>query len=67
MFFEEYQKWFKSAAYITEKRTEDGKRIFIHFVQDINERKKAEEELVDNIEELEKWQRLTTNKRKPNG
>jgi PAS domain S-box-containing protein len=45
MFFEETQKWVKSTAYLTNKRTKDGKQIFIHTIQDINERKKNEESL----------------------
>jgi PAS domain S-box-containing protein len=60
MFFPEYQKWFRSAAYLTDKRTDDGNRIFVHMIHDINERKEAEAKLNAKIDELEKWQRLTT-------
>jgi PAS domain S-box-containing protein len=59
MYFSENKMWAKSAAYLTNKLTKDGKRIFIHTVQDITKRKQAEEKLKNNIEELEKWQRLT--------
>ncbi len=60
MYFPKYDKWFISAAYLTNKLTKDGKQIVIHLIRDINDRKQTEEKLELKITELEKWQRLTT-------
>jgi PAS domain S-box-containing protein len=62
MFFEEYQKWYKSGAYVTNIKTKDGKRIYIHLIHDIDDRKRAETNLINKVEELEKWQRLTVSR-----
>lgn len=59
MLFEDVGAWVRSAAYITDIRTEDGKKVFLHIVQDITERIEAENCLQTKINELEKWQRLT--------
>ncbi len=59
LFLKESQKWFKSIAYITNKHTTKGKRVFIHMIQDISQRKEADEKLLEKIEELEKWQKHT--------
>lgn len=59
IYFHEYKRWYNSAAYLINKVSVNGKRIFLHMIQDIDESKKKEVELHDRIEELEKWQRLT--------
>lgn len=43
-------RWVSSAVYPTGKKTQDGQRIFIHFISDITERKNAEEEVRKNYD-----------------
>ena len=38
-------RWVSSAIYPTMKKTREGRQIFVHFISDITERKKAEEEV----------------------
>jgi PAS domain S-box-containing protein len=38
-------RWVSSAIYPTGKKTQEGREIFVHFISDITERKKAEEEV----------------------
>jgi PAS domain S-box-containing protein len=59
MFYEESQNWVESSAFLTNRRTKEGKRIFIHTIQDITKRKLVEEKLNQKIQDLEKWQKLT--------
>lgn len=42
--------WVSSAIYPTGKHTKEGKEIFVHFVSDITERKKAGEEVRKNYD-----------------
>lgn len=55
----ENQRWIETTAYLTNKLTKDGKRIYIHTVKDIDERKRAQEDLDIKKRELERWQELT--------
>ncbi len=48
-----YKSWVSSAIYETTYKTHDGKRVFLHIVRDITERKKAEEEVQHQKEFLE--------------
>ena len=41
-----YSSWVSSGIYPTAFKTQDGKRVFLHFIRDINDRKKAEEALL---------------------
>lgn len=43
-------RWASSAIYTTGKRTEEGRRIFVHFISDITVRKAAEEEVRKNYD-----------------
>ena len=43
-------RWINSAVYPTKKRTQDGKKIFIHFIRDISENKKNSVEIKQNYE-----------------
>jgi PAS domain S-box-containing protein len=43
-------RWINSAIYPTIKRTQDGKDIFIHFINDISEKKQAAIEIEQNYE-----------------
>jgi len=43
-------QWVSSAIYPTGKNTKEGKEIFVHFVSDISERKKAEEQVRKNYD-----------------
>ncbi|MEE9435778.1 MAG: LuxR C-terminal-related transcriptional regulator [Candidatus Adiutricales bacterium] len=45
-------QWTTSAIYPTGSRSGDGRAIFLHFIQDITERKRAEETLREKEEEL---------------
>ena len=42
IFDPEAGRWVSSSIYHTGQRTQEGREIFIHFISDINERKKAE-------------------------
>ena len=44
------RRWVSSAIYPTGTRTREGKEIFVHFVIDITERKKTEEEVRKNYD-----------------
>jgi len=46
----EGDRWINSVIYPTKKRTQDGKEIFIHFISDISEKKKAEVKIEHNLE-----------------
>ncbi|MBI4834805.1 MAG: response regulator [Planctomycetes bacterium] len=43
-------RWFKSAIYPTDYRTEGGKKIFVHMTHDITAQKEAEEEIRHNYD-----------------
>jgi PAS domain S-box-containing protein len=43
-------QWVSSAVYPTGQKTQDGQRIFMHFISDITERKNAEEEVRKNYD-----------------
>jgi PAS domain S-box-containing protein len=43
-------RWINSAIYSTNRRTRDGKEIFIHFISDISEKKQAGIEIEQNYE-----------------
>ncbi len=44
--------WFLSGIYPTGYETEDGKRIFLHVIRDINKRKEAERKLQESYNQL---------------
>jgi PAS domain S-box-containing protein len=43
-------RWVSSAIYPTGKETPEGRQIFVHFISDITERKRAEEEVRKNYD-----------------
>jgi PAS domain S-box-containing protein len=43
-------RWVRSAIYPTGSRTEEGRKIFLHFISDITERKQAEEQVRKNYD-----------------
>ena len=45
VFDPKFGRWIKAAVYPTGQRTEEGKDIFLHFVYDINEEKRIQDEL----------------------
>jgi len=46
----EGNQWINSAVYPTKLRTQDGRDIFIHFISDISEKKRAEIKIEQNLE-----------------
>lgn len=54
-------QWITSAIYPTGVRSGDGRAIFLHFIQDITERKRAEETLREKEEELRQQARNLEN------
>ncbi|MDD5772635.1 MAG: HD domain-containing protein [bacterium] len=44
MYDKKHEKWLRSAVYKTRYRTSGGKKIFVHMVYDITEKKQAEDE-----------------------
>jgi len=49
-----YSKWVSSAIYPTKFKIKKGKEIFLHAVSDITDRKRAEEQLKETKDNLEK-------------
>lgn len=49
-FNSETGRWVSSAVYLTGKKAQGGREIFVHFISDITERKKAEEEVRKNYD-----------------
>jgi len=49
-FNSETGRWVSSAVYLTGKKTQGGRAIFVHFINDITERKRAEEEVRKNYD-----------------
>jgi PAS domain S-box-containing protein len=49
-FNSETGRWVSSAVYLTGKKTQGGREIFVHFINDITERKRAEEEVRKNYD-----------------
>jgi PAS domain S-box-containing protein len=49
-FNSETGRWVSSAVYPTGRNTKEGKKIFVHFVSDITERKLAEEKVRKNFD-----------------
>jgi PAS domain S-box-containing protein len=43
-------RWINSAIYSTNRRTKDGKEIYVHFISDISEKKQANVEIEQNYE-----------------
>lgn len=47
-----YKSWFQSSMYPVDLRTDEGKKIYFHTVQDITKRKESERNLQDTLEKL---------------
>jgi len=54
LFDDKQQKWFLSSIYLTDCQTKEGKRIYLHIIHDITDRKRAENELIHSYEKLDK-------------
>ena len=60
LYDDQKDSWTRSGAYVTDMVTADNKRIFLHIVSDITEKKKADEELVSLHAGLEETVALRT-------
>lgn len=49
-----YKKWFLSCIYITKCKTNDDSRVYLHNIQDITEKKEAQENLKKSYKRLQK-------------
>ena len=50
LFDEEHQRWLSSSVSPTDMETEDGHPVFLHFTQDIHDKKTADRELACSLE-----------------